>query len=169
MIDFKVICIIGIILGFYSALLELYKLIREGKLIVNTQKNVMFIDTIMAVGTTILSGILTISNIVSYLNNEKVNGEHFLQQMLLVQFGVYVLLRARRYSGIKKNGISVQYGEETYFYKWNKIKCYKWIDEDEFQFEVLQKNNPTIYKNMEIGIHEQQEVDEVLQSYILKI
>ncbi|WP_027624444.1 DUF5673 domain-containing protein [Clostridium lundense] len=168
MIDIKMLYIIAIIVAFCSMLLQLYRLIREGNLIVKTQKNIIFIEAMLFIGLTIFYGISVTFNIVSYLNNEEVNSKKFLQEMIMLQCSVCMLLQARRYSGIKKNGISVQYDKETYFYKWNEIKSYKWINEDEFQFQILQKNNPTIYKTMEIGAYKQQEIDEVLQSYILK-
>lgn len=168
MMNFKVIYIIFIILSVFYVLSELYRLIREGKFIVKTQKNTIFIETMLAIGISIFYGISVVFDIVSYLNNSEINSKEFFQHMIMLQFGPFMLLQARRYSGIKESGISVQYGKGTYFYKWNEIKGYKWIDEDEFQFEVLQKNNPTIYKTMEIGAHEQQKIDEVLQRYILK-
>lgn len=133
MMNLKVIYIICIILTVYSMSLQLYKLIREGKFIVKTQKNTIFIETMLAIGITIFYGISVTFDIVSYLNNSGVNSKEFFQHMIMLQFGPFMLLQARIYSGIKENGISIQDGKETYFYKWDEIKRYKWID------EVLQK------------------------------
>lgn len=168
MMNLKVIYIICIILSVFYVLSELYRLIREGKFIVKTQKNIVFIETMLALGISIFYGISVVFDIVSYLNNSGINSKEFFQHMIMLQFGPFMLLQTRRYSGIKESGISIQDGKKTYFYNWNEIKGYKWIDEDKFQFEVLQKNKPSIYKTIEIGVHEQMKIDEVLQRYILK-
>lgn len=168
MMNLKIMYIICIILIVCSTSLQLYKLIREGKFIVKTQKNTIFIETMLAIGISIFYGISVVFDIVLYLNNSEINSKEFFQHMIILQFGPFMLLQARRYSGIKENGISLQDRTETYFYNWNEIKSYKWIDEDKFQFEVLQKNKSTIYKTMEIWVNKQLEIDEVLQRYILK-
>ncbi|WP_027624445.1 DUF5673 domain-containing protein [Clostridium lundense] len=147
-------------------LFGLYKRVKEGKLIIKIQRNKPSKFYIVML---VLFGILFFDNITEYLNNDKMDAKVLFTSIYWIQFCILNIMHIRLYSGIRTNGISMQNGNYSYFYKWSEIKNYKWIDEDTLKLEILDKNNSIMNKDMNIGIHKQQEIDEVLQSHVLKI
>ena len=112
-------------------IIQLYTVIRQGKLIINAEKS-RFSNICWVAGIIFWILMIIFYCILGYLNYRNNDYINILGNIMWIEIAIFNLLRMFKSSGIRKNGI---YGSGN-FYKWSKVQSYSWISPNTIQFEV---------------------------------
>ncbi|MBU3110202.1 DUF5673 domain-containing protein [Clostridium lacusfryxellense] len=155
------IYLIMIIFFLILVIIQLYTVIRQGKLIINAEKS-RFSAIWWVVGITIWILLIIFYCVLGYLNYRNNTYINILGNIMWIEIAIFNILRMLKSSGIRENGIN---GSGS-FYKWSKVESYSWISPTIIQFEVN-----TFFKtnySFKFTIKEQliSKVNETVQKYV---
>jgi len=143
-------------------IIQLYTVIRQGKLIINAEKS-RFSNICWVVGIIFWILMILFYCIIWYLNYRNNAYINILGNIMWIEIAIFNILRMLKSPGIRANGI---YGSGN-FYNWSKVQSYSWILPTTIQFEVntFSKTN----YSFEFTIEEKliSKVNETVQKYVL--
>jgi len=143
-------------------IIQLYTVIRQGKLIIKTKKS-KYSNIWWVVGIIVWVLAIIFYCVIGYLNYRNNTYINILGNIMWIEIAIFNILRMLKSSGIRENGI---YASGN-FYKWSKVESYSWISPTTIKFEVN-----TFFKvnySFEFIIKEElkSKVNETVEKYVI--